>query len=123
MVELSLVSKFQREDEKLDRVLQIVAHSWAPQVLHRLDYYGKMRYNELKGSLKNVSSTSLSRVLGMLAVNKIIKREVVGSNPPQVYYSLSERGKALAKLLLDALEVERKLTEAEESESIEALIR
>ena len=123
MVEVSLVSKFHSEDEKINRVLSIVGHTWAPQILHRLDYYGKMRYNELKSSLKNVSSTSLSRALNALTVNNAIEREVVGINPPQVYYSLSKKGKALAKLLLDALEAEREISGPEEQEGLEALIK
>lgn len=122
MVEVSLVSRFQREDEKLHRLLALISPSWAPQILHRLDYYGKLRYNELKGSLKNVSSTSLSRILGTLNANNVIQREVVGTNPPQVYYSLTRKGKSLAKLLLHALEVEREIAENKEGEGMEAVI-
>ncbi len=122
MVEVSIVSRFQKDDEKLDRIMSLFGHSWAPQILHRLDYYGKMRYNEIKGSLRNVSSTSLSRVLNILTSREMVEREVIGTNPPQVFYSLTKKGKELAKLLHQALETERKITEAADGETIEALI-
>ncbi len=122
MVEVSIVSRFQKEDERLDRIMSFLSHSWAPQILHRLDYYGKMRYNEIKGSLKNISSTSLSRVLNDLTSHKVVEREVIGTNPPQVYYSLTQKGKELAGLLLEVLEVEKKITESD-GKSIEAVIK
>ncbi len=122
MVEVSIVSRFQKEDERLDRIMSLLGHSWAPQILHRLDYYGKMRYNEIKGSLRNISSTSLSRALNILTSRELLERKVTDTNPPQVFYSLTNKGKELAKLLHQALETERKISETGDGEAIEALI-
>ena len=123
MVEVSIISKFHEEDEKLNNVISIVSHSWAPQVIHRLDYYRKLRYNELKGSLKGVSSTSLSRVLNDLTLNNVIKREVMDTNPPQAHYSLTKKGNLLAKLLAEAIEVDKEISEHLEEENIAALAK
>lgn len=116
MVEVSLVSKFHEDDEKLKKVLSLINHSWAPQIMHRLDTLGKMRYNELKASLRGVSSTSLSRALGHLTGGDVIRREVTDSNPPQVYYSLTGKGKSLSKMFLEALDIEKETSGAVDEE-------
>ena len=121
MVEVSIVSKFHKEDEKLNNVMSLVGHSWAPQIIHRLDYYGKLRYNELKVSLRGVSSTSLSRTLNALTLNEVIKREVVDTNPPQTHYSLTKKGKSLAKLLAEAIEVDNEISNDAEEENLSAV--
>ncbi len=121
MVEVSIVSKFHKEDEKLNSVMSLVGHSWAPQIIHRLDYYGKLRYNELKASLRNVSSTSLSRTLNALTLNDVIKREVVGDNPPHVHYSLTKKGKSLAKLLAEAIEIDSEISNGAKQENLTAV--
>jgi DNA-binding HxlR family transcriptional regulator len=60
---------------------------------------GPMRFNELKRTMGNVSSKTLSRSLKHLTKEGVVIRHVVGETPVSVEYSLTERGEELSEAL------------------------
>jgi DNA-binding HxlR family transcriptional regulator len=63
-----------------------------------------MRFNELLAAARTIDPKSLSRVLKYLAKEGIVKREVLGTQPFMVQYSLTEKGMEL-KPVIDSLQV------------------
>lgn len=99
MVEISVISRFQKDDKDLGSVLSVLNYAWAAQIVMRLNYYGQLRYNRIKNSLRNISSTSLSRTLSFLKENGIVYRGVLETTPPGVVYGLTAKGKELADIV------------------------
>lgn len=112
MVEVSVVSRFHRDDADIIAISDLLNRAWVPHILHRLDYYGKLRFNQIKRSVKGISSTSLSRTLFMLEERNIVSREVHNTRPLRVEYSLTERGKELSGIVSGMLGLGRKWNEA-----------
>lgn len=105
MVEVSIVSRFHKDDGNLIKVSGLLNYAWVPQIIHRLSYYGGLRFNRIKRSLKGISSTSLSRSLSMLQEKGIVNRVVLDSTPPKVLYYLTEKGMRLAKIVESMLDL------------------
>ena len=81
------------DSDYLMKALSILSGKWKIQIIEKLSY-GKMRFGELKKSLKLITSQSLSKELKVMEINSLIKRKVFKSNLPHVEYSLTEYGKS-----------------------------
>ncbi|AVQ32992.1 transcriptional regulator [Staphylococcus muscae] len=57
------------------------------------------RYTDIKSFLQGISQGSLTKQLRELEEDGIIHREVFPEVPPKVVYSLTEKGKALIKII------------------------
>lgn len=70
-----------------------IGSQWRMTVLHVLRE-GDLRFNELKRAT-DANSQTLSRVLDDLQETGYVKRDVEGSSPVAVYYSLTVKGEEL----------------------------
>lgn len=123
MVEIKIVSKLEEKEEAAFKVLSQVSITWAIPVLLRLGYFETLRFNQLKNTLRGVSSRSLSRTLSFLVSNGIVSREVRNGTPPQVFYSLTMKGKELEELMDNFSELSEKWNSSEsDSETIEVSV-
>ena len=68
-------------------------------ILYCLMEFEVVRFNELRRYLKNVSDKTLSNNLKELEKDRLIIRKEYPQIPPQVEYSLSDRGKSLMEVL------------------------
>jgi DNA-binding HxlR family transcriptional regulator len=67
--------------------------SWVPRIMwHLLD--GPRRFAELQRDLGGISAKVLASKLRGLEREEIVKRTVHPTNPPQVEYAMTERGRA-----------------------------
>ncbi|HUX38285.1 MAG TPA: winged helix-turn-helix transcriptional regulator [Rectinemataceae bacterium] len=60
---------------------------------------GASRYCEIRGAIPGISDRLLTERLKELETEAILTREVSGDRPPQVFYRLSEKGRALSPVL------------------------
>lgn len=74
---------------------------WSLFVLFNLGYSKTMRFSELKGKIKRISSRMLTVTLKKLEKNGLIERKVFAEVPPRVEYNLTEFGEALSERLID----------------------
>ena len=81
------------------KTLDMVSGKWKPLILHFLFHHGAFRFNELWRSMPKVSRKVLTEHLRQLEAKGLIERQVVNGFPPEVYYDLSEKGKALGPIL------------------------
>ena len=63
-----------------------------------------MRFNKLMATIETIDPKSLSRVLKYLVGEGIVRRDVLGTQPFTVQYSLTEKGMEL-KPVIDSLQV------------------
>lgn len=72
--------------------LSFVGDKWSVLIVFTLDK-GKMRFNELRNNIDGISQRMLTRSVRNLERNGILKRTVVGTVPPSVYYELTDLGR------------------------------
>ncbi len=68
-------------------------------ILYCLMEYQRVRFNEMKRYLGNITDKTLSSNLKELESDRLIVRREYPQIPPKVEYSLSERGTSLMKVL------------------------
>lgn len=72
-------------------VLERVGDKWSLLVLYQLSM-GKMRFNELRRALPNISQRMLTYSLRELERDGLVLRTVIPSVPPRVDYELTPLG-------------------------------
>ncbi|MBS0492372.1 MAG: helix-turn-helix transcriptional regulator [Proteobacteria bacterium] len=80
-------------DCPLSRYLHIVSGTWVPRIIWFLRF-GPRRFGDLRRDLEGISPKVLTAKLRALEQENLVVRRVIPSSPPQVEYSLSQRGQA-----------------------------
>ena len=80
-------------------VMGIIGAKWKIPILWHLADEGTLRYNELKRGVVGITNIMLTKCLRELEDAGLVHREELGTIPPHVEYSLSERGKTLVPIL------------------------
>lgn len=78
--------------------LSLIGGRWKPGILYQL-VRGKMRYNELRKQLPDVSERMLVLQLRELESDGLIRRLVYAEVPPRVEYELTEAGISMKPVL------------------------
>ncbi len=86
-------------DCPMDAILRLIMGQWTSYILWMLFNKGPSRFGVLKREIEGVSSKVLTERLRMLEKHKIISREVKPASPPEVTYSLTQRGSDLITIL------------------------
>ena len=79
--------------------LDVIGGKWKPVILCHLGL-SKLRTNELKKKMPNISQRVLTKQLRELENDGIIQRKVYKQVPPKVEYSLTNEGRSLREILL-----------------------
>ena len=83
----------------LELLLSQISGQWTLYLLWILDTNGSLRFSELRRKVDGISTKVLTDRLRMLESLEMIHRHHEPTIPPQVTYSLTERGKELAEAL------------------------
>lgn len=86
----------------MDSLLRLLMGPWTTYILWVLRNNGPTRFGELKRKVPGVSAKVLTERLRMLADASVVHRRFEATIPPQVTYSLTDRGEEL-KEVLDSL--------------------
>jgi DNA-binding HxlR family transcriptional regulator len=84
--------------ESFQRAAELVGKRWVPQIVWVL-LDGPRRYSTIRVSIPDISDTLLSERLRELEETDIVTRNVTPSTPVLIEYSLTERGRDLAKVV------------------------
>ncbi|QNK62927.1 helix-turn-helix transcriptional regulator [Pedobacter sp. PAMC26386] len=88
----------------LNVALGILSGKWKAIILYHLFYQKEMRFTELWRVIPKVTKKVLLEHLKQMEAQGLITRRELHTFPPEVYYKLSAKGKALAPAL-SALEL------------------
>ena len=78
--------------------VSVIGGKWKPIILWVL-FQEKRRFSELKRFIPKITQKMLTQQLRELEHDGIVHREVYPVVPPQVEYSLTEKGQTLAPIL------------------------
>lgn len=84
--------------ESFQHAAQLVGQRWVPQIVWVL-LGGPRRYSVVRTAIPEISDTVLSDRLRDLESAGILTRAVTPSTPVLIEYSLTERGRELAKVV------------------------
>jgi len=80
-----------------------VFRRWNLEILYLLSVENRLRFSQLRAHVPGVSGRSLSLKLDELESLGLVAREVTADSPPQVAYSLTEKGRRLTRLSFPAV--------------------
>jgi DNA-binding HxlR family transcriptional regulator len=83
----------------MDGILRIIMGPWTTYILWLLHSQGPMRFGKLRRAIPGISSKVLTERLRHLAAHGLIDRFYRPTVPPEVTYSLTERGQSLRSVL------------------------
>src|SRR5215510_7207781 len=83
----------------MDSLLRLLMGPWTTYILWVLRSNGPTRFGELRRRVAGVSAKVLTERLRMLAEAGVVHRDHEPTIPPQVTYSLTERGEELKQAL------------------------
>ncbi|WP_309640258.1 helix-turn-helix domain-containing protein [Flavobacterium sp.] len=76
-------------------IIARISDKWTLLSIYALGGYGKMRFNELKNRIGDVSQRMLTVTLRNLEGDGLVLRKVFAEVPPRVEYELTELGVSL----------------------------
>ncbi len=94
--------------EKLNSIIEICpvrnvvarfGNKWALLVVLVLSEHEKLRFNELRTTIPDVSSRVLSGTLRTLEADALISRKIYPVVPPKVEYELTDLGRSLVPII------------------------
>lgn len=80
------------------KTLRVVGSKWTILIIRDL-LKGTLRFGELRKSLDGVSPKTLSERLKSLEREGVVTKKIYPEVPPRVEYSLTRRGRSLAKII------------------------
>ena len=84
--------------QHFQRAAELIGKRWNPQVIRALQT-GSARFGDIKGAIPQISDALLSDRLKELESEGIVTRDVTPSTPVLIEYHLTERGRALTKVM------------------------
>jgi DNA-binding HxlR family transcriptional regulator len=87
------------ESCSVENLLNQLSGTWTTYILWFLHKDGALRFGELRRKIGSISTKVLTERLRMMESMGIIDRHYEPTIPPQVTYSLTDRGKELTKAL------------------------
>ena len=82
-----------------ERAVYFLGGKWKIRILFGLLQKKKMRFGEIKKTLKTITQQMLSKQLKELELDGIVNRKVIQIMPPNVEYSLTEFGLSVMPIL------------------------
>lgn len=86
-------------DCRADEIWGVLGKTWALLILKKLTENEATRFNEIKKSIPQISSTVLSERLRDLEEHNLITKKIYAQVPIRVEYSLTGQAKDLGKIL------------------------
>jgi len=93
-----------------ERAVYFLGGKWKIRILFSLLQKKKMRFGEIKKTLKTITQQMLSKQLKELELDGIVNRKVIQIMPPNVEYSLTEFGLSVMPILKSFSEWNKKNT-------------
>jgi DNA-binding HxlR family transcriptional regulator len=85
-------------------VIDIISKKWSLLIINTLGNCGRLRFNQIMGTLQGISPKTLSDTLKNLQSEGLIERESFAEIPPRVEYFLTRDGIELRKSIIPLLE-------------------
>lgn len=84
----------------VSKALLFINKKWSIEIIRDM-FFGKKRFTEFKEGNPNLSNKVLSECLKNLESNGVIQKEIINSTPVSTEYHLTERGRALNRVIYE----------------------
>jgi len=84
----------------LESASGFLSKKWAISVIITIGNFKRLRFNDLRDKIENITAKTLTERLKELEKEKIVSRQFYHEIPPRVEYSLTNKGQALMHSLL-----------------------
>ena len=84
----------------IDKTLEYIGKKWNLLIIRDL-FFGKKKFNEFLESNPQLSNKVLSQKLKELETHSLIEKRIISKTPLLAEYYLTDRGKALNKVLFE----------------------
>ena len=84
--------------EVFHRAVELIGRRWTGAVIQVM-LSGAARFSEIRVAIPGISDRLLAERLKELEEELVLSRDVLGGRPPQVFYRLTDKGRALAPVL------------------------
>lgn len=84
---------------EIEVTLEVLSGKWKSLIIWNLHLHEKIRYNEFRRLMPDITQKMLTQQLKELNKNKIIDRYVHNVIPPMVEYTLTPLGKSLIPIM------------------------
>ncbi len=79
--------------------MDVLSGKWKISIISSICFYEKRRFSDILKDVVGISNKMLSQELKGLEMNKLVKRTVLDTQPPQVLYELTAHGKSLQTII------------------------
>ena len=94
------IHQIQMERKFINKALGFFHGKWTLDIIYTIVNLEKPYYNEIKKTLVDVNSRTLTTRLSDLREQNIIERHVENGQPVRVFYTITEFGKGIYELIL-----------------------
>lgn len=94
------IQRVQMERKLIKKALEFFHGKWTLDIIYTIVNMKQPYYNEIKKTLANVNSRTLTTRLKNLQKEKIIKRHIEKGQPVRVYYTITEFGMGIFEMIL-----------------------
>ncbi len=84
--------------EVFHRAVELIGRRWTGAVIQVM-LSGAARFSEIRAAIPGISDRLLAERLKELEEELVLSREVEDGRPPQVFYHLTEKGRALSPVI------------------------
>lgn len=92
-------STYERNQEILVELTDIIGKKWHPVILHQLLTEGELGFGALRSRVPGVTNKMLSQGLQALEDDGLVERRVLDTQPVRVRYSLTHRGEEMGDVV------------------------
>lgn len=85
-------------------ILDRIGDKWSYLTIIHLGNSGKLRFNELKAQIGDISQRMLTVTLRSLEEDGLVQRHIYAEVPPRVEYQLTALGESLLQRMIDLAE-------------------
>lgn len=79
--------------------MDVLSGKWKISIISSICYYNERRFSDILNDVNGISNKMLSKELKELETNKLIKRNVLDTQPVTVKYNLTEYGRTLQTII------------------------
>lgn len=87
----------------LNGIIDTISKKWALLIINAIGNGGRLRFTEIRKTLKGIGPKTLSDILRELVEEGLVRRETFAEIPPRVEYSLTRDGVELRKAIVPLL--------------------
>jgi DNA-binding HxlR family transcriptional regulator len=99
MADNTCITGHKKEIMAVHDAMDVLSGKWKISIISSICYYNERRFSDILNDVSGISNKMLSKELKELEANKLVKRNVLDTQPVTVQYHLTEYGRTLQTII------------------------